>query len=333
MEPWVVGLTLTGVMAVCFCLYTFIPESLRGRTAAAPRSGGERMWGPNDADFDWCEPDYAVPYVAELWNTWTNAFYLVPAVFGWAIHSKIMQRDVGAMLCCLAVIGVGSALFHGTLRYWAQLADELPMHYLVIAAVYTLATRDMAPGSTYRKPAFQLTLVAAELLLTVGLYATARTSLQHQALRGWLSVTFASGFVYIFLGSAQAAKEVDAAFAGQLGWEKGAAVRLFRGAFFLFVGALVCWISDITLCPLLHALPLGLPYPQLHAVAWHGGSAAGVHYLSVLLLLRSRTKLGAPAVLRWVFGVPLLSVGGGDDKQQRGTRDPLGDVLDKYYCG
>eukprot|EP01062_Namystynia_karyoxenos_P034911 TRINITY_DN25575_c0_g1_i2.p1 TRINITY_DN25575_c0_g1~~TRINITY_DN25575_c0_g1_i2.p1 ORF type:complete len:387 (+),score=63.08 TRINITY_DN25575_c0_g1_i2:77-1162(+) len=255
MEPWAVGATLAGFMAVCFVLYTFIPESLRGRTAAVQKQT-VRMWGVVDADFNWCEEDYTVPFLAELWNTVTNAFYLIPGLLGWRFHPW-MPREVAAMLAVLAAIAVGSALFHGTLRYWAQLADELPMHVLVVACVYSLATRDSSSSTSPRRPILVPAIVAAEVALVAGLYATQRTSLPHLALRGWLSVTFASGFVYIFFASAATAREVDAALSGQRGWKNGAAVRLFRGAFALMVAGLFCWICDIMLCPLLHKLTRG----------------------------------------------------------------------------
>eukprot|EP01062_Namystynia_karyoxenos_P034910 TRINITY_DN25575_c0_g1_i1.p1 TRINITY_DN25575_c0_g1~~TRINITY_DN25575_c0_g1_i1.p1 ORF type:complete len:365 (+),score=83.57 TRINITY_DN25575_c0_g1_i1:77-1096(+) len=338
MEPWAVGATLAGFMAVCFVLYTFIPESLRGRTAAVQKQT-VRMWGVVDADFNWCEEDYTVPFLAELWNTVTNAFYLIPGLLGWRFHPW-MPREVAAMLAVLAAIAVGSALFHGTLRYWAQLADELPMHVLVVACVYSLATRDSSSSTSPRRPILVPAIVAAEVALVAGLYATQRTSLPHLALRGWLSVTFASGFVYIFFASAATAREVDAALSGQRGWKNGAAVRLFRGAFALMVAGLFCWICDIMLCPLLHKLPFGLPYPQLHAVMWHGGSAAGVHFIAVLLILHHHAQRQADKPvpgLRWHLGaVPLLyhSFDSAADCESRPSKvaDPLGEVLDKYYC-
>ena len=37
-------------------------------------------------------------------------------------------------------------------------------------------------------------------------------------------------------------------------------------------GAILAWIADIVACDELQQLPLGLPYPQLHAFGWHLGT-------------------------------------------------------------
>eukprot|EP00756_Hemistasia_phaeocysticola_P064205 Hpha_TRINITY_DN7596_c0_g1::TRINITY_DN7596_c0_g1_i2::g.18841::m.18841 len=113
MEPWMVACVLGGFMTMCFCLYTFIPEGLRGRTAL-PKSGVAplRYWGPNDADFDWCEPDYAVSeFVAEFNNTWTNLFYFIPGLIFFWKHSGLMPKGVTLLLFILATIGVGAQTF------------------------------------------------------------------------------------------------------------------------------------------------------------------------------------------------------------------------------
>jgi len=302
-----VASVLGGFMVMCFCLYTFIPENLRGRTATLPKDGATaaRFWGPNDADFDWCEPDYVVlDYVAEFNNTWTNLFYFIPGVIFFCKHTSLTPRGVNVLLFILGTIGVGSAMFHGTLRYRAQLADELPMHWLVIGTAYLLAVRNLQPGSVWKRRSMVIALVLAEVVLTVGLFASDRTSITHNAFRGWLSVTFASGFVSIFFMALYAAREVDAAFSGEKGWEARTAAKLFRTAFFLFVFALSCWICDIMLCPMLHSLPFGIPYPQLHAFCWHGGSAAGVYWLAVIITLRSHADADRSAPkLGWFSGI------------------------------
>ena len=41
-------------------------------------------------------------------------------------------------------------------------------------------------------------------------------------------------------------------------------------------GAILAWIADIVACNELQQLPLGLPYPQLHAFGWHFGTSLGL---------------------------------------------------------
>jgi dihydroceramidase len=81
------------------------------------------LGGP--ASIDWCEPNYVVsPYVAEFANTWSSLFMCATALF--ALVWKWRQgRELRFLWIegCVIVIGLGSALFHGTLTFYGQLAD------------------------------------------------------------------------------------------------------------------------------------------------------------------------------------------------------------------
>ena len=46
-------------------------------------------------------------------------------------------------------------------------------------------------------------------------------------------------------------------------------------------GAILAWIADIVACEELQQLPLGLPYPQLHAFGWHFGTSLGLLHSTV----------------------------------------------------
>lgn len=86
------------------------------------------FWGPVDSNVDWCEPNYVQSYyVAEWWNTVSNLPLFAMAAFGWrqARRHASGETRFWAAFCFLALVGVGSTLFHATLRYWAQLLDEV----------------------------------------------------------------------------------------------------------------------------------------------------------------------------------------------------------------
>ncbi|KNZ64179.1 hypothetical protein VP01_1058g7 [Puccinia sorghi] len=71
-------------------------------------------WGPSTASIDWCEANYAITrFIAEFTNTLSNLVF------------------VG-----IALVGVGSFLFHATLRYEWQLGDELPMIFCCAFITY-----------------------------------------------------------------------------------------------------------------------------------------------------------------------------------------------------
>ena len=98
------------------------------------------FWGRPTSSIDWCEDNYAfTPYIAEFWNTLSNFAFVVLAMYG--LRNSIRQgfgTCFNLQYLSIMVIGVGSALFHGTLRHlyvpWIstltrseQQCDETPM--------------------------------------------------------------------------------------------------------------------------------------------------------------------------------------------------------------
>ena len=100
------------------------------------------QWGMPSATLNWCETNYEVTfYIAEFWNTLTNLGMILPSIYG-MIHCK--RQGIAAAytysFLSLFFIGIGSWMFHMTLRYEMQLLDELPMLYgssYVICCLYT----------------------------------------------------------------------------------------------------------------------------------------------------------------------------------------------------
>lgn len=87
-------------------------------------------WGPVDAIHQFCEPHYQTsPYLCEFYNTLSSFVFLGLAVYIWKNFPQFAQQDVyiRVALVWLAIISMGSILFHGTMRYSFQLMDEFPM--------------------------------------------------------------------------------------------------------------------------------------------------------------------------------------------------------------
>ncbi|KAI9222394.1 ceramidase [Blastocladiella britannica] len=94
-------------------------------------------WVP-DSLLNWCEFDYEVTWlIAEFFNTISNFWYMAFAVFGIynAFRYHYETRFILAHVA-LFVVGFGSALFHGTLTYNAQLLDEVPMLFVAAIILY-----------------------------------------------------------------------------------------------------------------------------------------------------------------------------------------------------
>ncbi|PNY29283.1 Alkaline ceramidase 3 [Tolypocladium capitatum] len=96
------------------------------------------FWGEQTSTLNFCEEDYALSfYCAELCNTVTNALFL------WLGAKGISNclRESHATIFVLAyigyiVVGLGSILFHATLKYPMQLVDELSMIYTTCLMMY-----------------------------------------------------------------------------------------------------------------------------------------------------------------------------------------------------
>jgi len=87
------------------------------------------FWGPIDSLVDWCESNYTVsPYIAEFFNSISSLPIMFLGFFGmfWTRKLQYENRFLTSF-ACLAVVGLGSFMFHCTLRYHYQLLDELPM--------------------------------------------------------------------------------------------------------------------------------------------------------------------------------------------------------------
>jgi len=94
-----------------------------------PPASAAGYWGPITANYDWCEENYKyTPYVAEFFNTLTSCAVALAGVLFTRLSVR-HQYGVSFLLAGvgLAVVGIGSIAFHGTLLREGQVLDEVPM--------------------------------------------------------------------------------------------------------------------------------------------------------------------------------------------------------------
>ncbi|EGD86661.1 hypothetical protein H112_05167 [Trichophyton rubrum D6] len=115
-------------------------------------------WSPVTSTLNWCEEDYyATPYAAEIVNAFTNILFLYLGVKGIRScrkngHDAIFQvAFLGYLL-----VGLGSFLFHSTLKYPMQLVDELSMIYTTCLMCYATFS--------FSRPRSQCIILGAGLL-------------------------------------------------------------------------------------------------------------------------------------------------------------------------
>ena len=91
----------------------------------------EGYWEPVTSTIDWCEENYyATPYIAELVNTLTNLSFIYLTYKG--VRNCIQEGHAPVFAVAFlgfGAVGIGSILFHATLKYPMQLVDELSMIY------------------------------------------------------------------------------------------------------------------------------------------------------------------------------------------------------------
>lgn len=85
---------------------------------------------------------------AEPLNLLSNGGFLIAAALAWVRYRRRGQRDRGLELqiALVALIGVGSGLFHSVATRWAQVADVAPITALVLVYLAYFVRRVMGRG-------------------------------------------------------------------------------------------------------------------------------------------------------------------------------------------
>jgi len=128
-------------------------------------------WGARTSAVDWCEANYTWSYfIAEFFNTITS----LPAAI-LALNSIYLTYKYGyskrffVVNMMIAMVGFGSAAFHGSLLWTGQILDELPMVYASLSFLYALLEMEADKKPVYKYSAHYL-LAFAAIFTAVYLY-------------------------------------------------------------------------------------------------------------------------------------------------------------------
>lgn len=83
----------------------------------------------------------------EFWsepvNAVTNAAFVLAAFLAWREAKRLGRDDALTVVLCamVAVIGVGSFLFHSVAQFWSMLADVIPIQLFILAALAATLNR------------------------------------------------------------------------------------------------------------------------------------------------------------------------------------------------
>eukprot|EP00051_Salpingoeca_urceolata_P009656 m.117353 g.117353 ORF g.117353 m.117353 type:complete len:282 (+) comp16397_c0_seq4:433-1278(+) len=226
------------------------------------------------ATIDWCERNYQVTwYVAEFWNCVSSLVIAMAGLINlYTVYKQRLDTRLAALSLAIIAIGVGSALFHGTLTFHFQLADELPMVWAMLVWLFSwVELRHETP----KYPLLPVGLVLYFIMWSL-IHAWAGFTTIFQVHFGLLVVV---GFYFVY------------------DWRR----RYFQDAMMRwltmvyavpFVVGFALWLFERTHC--LHIEPTLGFNPELHAW-WHVLSAVSCYHSVVLLGVARHRALGKPA--------------------------------------
>lgn len=230
------------------------------------------------------------------WNTVSNLVIVAAGAWGLAWGVRHGHRPRFLVLAALvAVVGLGSAAFHGTLRFRMQMLDELPMVYCLTSWLYCWLTAATKQPPRWLAPL----LLAADAAFTV-LHVCFGFVEPFQVLFGGLTV-LGLRHVYLVVRLPTADRSV----------------RLLAS---VYTGALALgfalWVLEQHACTALRGLPAN---PQLHAW-WHVCVGVNTCFCVPLVCYARGLRVGAAPRLCWE---DVWFSGGGGAKKGGGYRGPL----------
>ncbi|CAD1812966.1 Ceramidase family protein [Candida parapsilosis] len=256
-------------------------------------------WGIPTSTIDWCEENYVVStYIAEAINTTTNAFFMCLAVFAiyQAFHNHLEKRFMWTS-AGFFLVGLGSWLFHMTLKYHFQLLDELPMIYTTCIPLWSI----FSEFKTKRQSFFVgLSIFVSAATLTI-IYLQIRNPTIHQTAYGAMNV------LGIFKSTSLCSKYVhDPKVKRQMNMMAVLGIGLF------FFGYIL-WNMDIHLCDQVRSTrrDWGMPYGFVlegHGW-WHIFTGSGVYYCLIYeeYLRCFLTGTEKYFTLSWILGWPVVT--------------------------
>ncbi|KAJ1660504.1 hypothetical protein IWQ61_000593 [Dispira simplex] len=235
-----------------------------------------QFWDPSTSSVDWCEDNYSVsPYIVEFYNTLSSLAMIFFGEYG--AHQSLVKESVRfqRVFRLISVVGVGSTLFHATLKHSTQMMDELPMVWLVSYCLYHL----LKTMYNLHHPALPWGMLLVTLFSSV-------------------MVSFTSGLVQFFtfhviynVYQFTCIGLVMTLYRQRRGQFLEAAQLVHRGLMSLVLSG-VFWLMDTYCCHWVNGkiqsvLPVNV---QLHAW-WHFFVSLGFYYLCTFLLFDEQIRL------------------------------------------
>ena len=247
-------------------------------------------WEPHTSSVDFCEPNYLHSYyVAEVHNVWSSMYICLIAILGLIYCNPTNEWRTTCMFATLLAIGAGSVALHGTLHWFWQSSDEIPMLWLNLSSIYALFNlHTTIPRKSRSYSAILISLIG--ILQTIA-YFTMRHVYDFFLFSFISSLTLVLGWTSYLVLHDRRSSDFEVRW-----W-------LFSRSWFSFIviGASL-WIFEMHNCSVLLPYYLSASGATFH-ILWHIGAGTGA-YLQILLIIAMRIQaLGHHASIEWVGGV------------------------------
>lgn len=208
-----------------------------------------RFWGLQDSSISFCEEHYIQSeYIAEYYNTISGLTYSLVGLCFW--QTSLSKEVVYSLIS----LGLSTALFHGTMRYYGQIADELSM--LVLS--------------------FYLIKEVHEDLPIQGLGFLVSTYFMANDMFSIFFIMFMSLQVYLYLLTDYIIKETTK-------WRGDSVKKLVKKKNYATLLGAICWVGDILFCDYISV-------SYLHAL-WHIFTSLALYYGCEILLTYKIDKI------------------------------------------
>lgn len=280
------------------------------------------FWEPHSSSIDFCESNYLLSnYVVEVHNTWSSIIGLsFFGILGLVRNNHTREIRYAVAYSILILIGLGSAGLHGTLHWFLQSSDELPMMYLLLSIMHLCAECD-APlyKLNYPKQPTMLSLIA--MTNTIIYYYLQKIYLVF--LFAFISETILVG-IWLYLvvyyrhhgnhSTRNKTREEETQTTSTTTVSNAAKRICNTGIWSIIVAALPCWLFDMLHC---HYF-LEISNQHFHGVTphilWHFGAGFGAYCVILSLECCRLDELQIPYVATFQGGLfPQITTCIGDD--------------------
>ncbi|KAH6714718.1 ceramidase [Leptodontidium sp. MPI-SDFR-AT-0119] len=260
-------------------------------------------WGETNAQANFCEEDYILtPYIAEFINTLTNITYLIYAFHG--IRNNANRKDAvwrNLPYLGIAAVGFGSAIFHATMKNYAQWCDDLSMLVAVATVVHRVFTFD--------KPLSTTVITGAAIVGTMTVFSAWHCITDEITMH---SVLFAAMIVIVGLKTRSiiSMRVKDLIVAKEVR-------KLATWGGVIFISGFGIWNIDNAICSSLTTWKRGLGMPwsfvlELHGW-WHIFTGVGAYIFIALVEYLTSDEAGQPLGSKFAWPVNLIVDGRAGD--------------------